>query len=90
MVGFIARAGAYIDQVAFRCAPLRISAEGGTYSLSLGEATTTLPVGGDGGNLFPPIDCPAGAIATGTAMRSGAAIDAFGLVCATPSLVFTR
>jgi hypothetical protein len=90
VVGFSGRAGAYVDQLALRCAPLRISGEPGLYSLSVGEATTIGPAGGDGGNLFPPIDCPAGQIATGTALRVGLAIDAFGLICAAPSLVFNR
>ena len=42
-------------------------------------------VGGDGGSAFQD-GCPLGQMARGSNVRSGEWVDAFGLICGTPSL----
>jgi hypothetical protein len=87
MVGFGGRSGGFIDALTFRCAPLTIGGTAPSYKLGLGTVTTTGIIGGaTGGVDFASIDCGAGMVAVGQAPHGGAAIDSFGLVCATPSL----
>jgi hypothetical protein len=81
VVGFSGRSGAALDQVAFACAPWTVS----NGVLSAGAEVTLTAAGGDGGTPYQD-GCPAGQLARGSNLRSGAWIDAFGLVCGTPSL----
>ncbi len=87
VVGFGGRSGGFIDQLAFICAPLTISGASPNFTLALGATATLAGLGGPGGSPFTAINCPAGQIAVGDAGRSGGAIDAFGLLCGTPSLI---
>jgi len=86
VVGFTGRAGGFIDALAFSCAPLTISGASPNYTLSIGTPTDTSAVGGPGGMPFAAVACPAGTIAVGHAGRSGVDIQAFGLLCARPTL----
>jgi hypothetical protein len=88
IVGFDWRTGMYVDQLTFRCAPLTIANDGASFKLSIGAATALSPIGGSGGTAVGQTNCPDGQIATGNVGRQGQLIDAFGLLCATPSLVF--
>jgi hypothetical protein len=88
IVGFDWRTGMYVDQLTFRCAPLTIDNDGASFKLSIGAATALLPIGGSGGTAVGQTNCPDGQVATGNLGRQGQLIDAFGLLCATPSLVF--
>jgi hypothetical protein len=89
VVGFDVRAGVFIDQLTFRCAPLTIGGGPDTYTLTLGAVTSIDPIGGMGGVIFPQINCMTGGVAVGSVLRAGTAIDAFGLACAPASLVLT-
>jgi hypothetical protein len=88
VVGFESKAAMYVDQLVFRCAPLVLTRDANGYALSLGMASLIGPIGGDGGNAQRTISCPDGAIAIGSILRAGNAIDAFSLGCAVPSLKF--
>jgi hypothetical protein len=91
VVGFEGRSGDWVDQLTFYCAPLTISDSTGSYVLTVGTgAPITTPVGPDTGTPFQTISCPDGKIAVGIIGRSGAAIDAIGLSCATPTLTTMR
>jgi hypothetical protein len=88
VVGFGGRSGGYIDQISILCAPLLISGSAPSFTVSTGPTGgSSNGIGGPGGVAFDPIACPPGQIAVGDQGRAGAAIDAFGLLCATPSLV---
>jgi hypothetical protein len=87
VVGFAGRSGSDIDQIVTLCAPLTISGSTPNYALTLGAETARPPVGGPGGQPFAAIRCPAGQVATGDEGRAAFTINAFGLLCATPSLV---
>jgi cysteine-rich repeat protein len=84
VVGFEGRAGALVDQLALRCAPLLVTPNGAGYLVSLGTVTTGAVVGGTGGDAFPATDCPTGQLALGASIRAGGSIDAFGLRCGIP------
>jgi hypothetical protein len=86
VVGMRGRAGAYMDQVAFVCAPLVVTSGASGYSLSFGSTTVLTAAGGSGGGVFDDA-CPAGQIARGSniSVFSGV-VDRMGLVCGTPSL----
>ena len=85
VVGFSGRSGADLDQVAFDCAPW--IAQGGTGgALAVGTAIPSTAAGGDGGTPFQDDLCPSGQLARGSNLRAGAWVDAFGLVCGTPTL----
>jgi hypothetical protein len=87
IVGFGGRSGGFIDALDFRCAPLTIGGMSPSYTLGPGSISTTGIIGGaTGGSAFADIDCGAGKVAVGQAPHAGAAIDAFGLVCASPTL----
>ncbi len=88
VMGFDARTGNYVDQLTFRCAPLSISAGPNGYVLAVDRGLSIDSIGGAGGVVVPPVSCPSGAIAVGSAVRAGQAIDAFGLLCAKPTLAF--
>jgi hypothetical protein len=88
VVGFGGRSGGFIDALDFRCAPLTIGGTSPSFKLSLGTISTTGIIGGaTGGSGFADIDCGAGMVAVGQEPHAGAAMDSFGLVCATPTLV---
>jgi hypothetical protein len=87
VIGFSGRSGADIDQISFVCASLSISGTAPNYVLSVGTPNTLPPLGGNGGNSFGPISCPAGQVAAGNEGRAAYTINAFGLLCKTPALV---
>jgi hypothetical protein len=87
IVGFEGRAGDWVDQLVFHCAPLSVSGQPGAYAVTIGTVTLTQPIGGAGGNAFPATTCMDGQIATVARIRSGTVIDAFGLGCSTPVVV---
>jgi hypothetical protein len=88
VVGYGGRSGLYIDQISILCAPLLVSGSAPNFTLSTGPAGgSSNGIGGPGGEAFDTTACPVGQIAVGDQGRAGAAIDAFGLLCATPSLV---
>jgi hypothetical protein len=87
VVGYQGRAGSYLDQVAFTCAPLVISLGAMGYQLSIGAKTTFSPSGGNGGTAFQD-GCAAGQIVRGTNVTTFSNIvDAVGLICGSFSLV---
>jgi hypothetical protein len=91
VVGFEGRSGDWVDQLTFYCAPLTISDAGGSFKIEVGTSTPiTTPIGPETGSPFSSIACDAGKIAVGIVGRSGAAIDAIGLTCATPTLTMMR
>lgn len=88
IVGFVGRTAMYIEEMQFRCAPLVISGTTPTFTLALGTIATTGPIGAaTAGTAFTAIDCPAGQVAVAQAPRAGTALDSFGMVCRTPTLV---
>ncbi|MCH9682475.1 MAG: DUF4215 domain-containing protein [Deltaproteobacteria bacterium] len=88
VVGFGGRAGAWLDQLFLRCAPLTVADQGSAWSLEIGAVTDLMPVGSPGGNVFGAATCPANAVATISNIRHGEWIDAFGLTCMPISLLF--
>ncbi len=91
VTGFEGRSGDWIDQLTFYCSPLTITENAGTFTLDVGAgAPIATAVGPETGNPFSSISCPTGKIAVGLVGRSGAAIDAIGLACATPTLMTMR
>jgi hypothetical protein len=88
VVGFGGQSGGYIDQLDFICAPLAIGGSSPTFTLSVGAPSAPLGrLGGPSGRPFAAIHCGANQVAVGDAGRAGQFVDAFGLLCATPSLV---
>lgn len=85
VVGFEGRSSPYVDQLAFRCAPLTITGAPGSRAISRGVITTTAPTDSSAGAPFAPIDCPAGQIAVGSSIAADNFPRSFGLFCATPS-----
>jgi hypothetical protein len=88
VVGFESRAGMYVDQLIFDCAPITLVPSGDSYTLAIGGGKAIAPIGGFGGQSFPMINCPAGTVATTSIVRAGLAIDAFGLGCAPATLSY--
>jgi hypothetical protein len=86
VVGFSGRSDAYIYQIDFQCGHWIVSSTNGIYRLSMDRTTTLGGAGSDAGNQFPEVACPVGQMAVGTALRSGFWLDAFSLVCGTPTL----
>lgn len=87
VVGFAGRAGALVDQISLRCAPVTIaSGDGGAYSAALGSVTAQTPLGGTGGEAFADTDCPAGSVAIGAHIQAGGSVDGFGLLCGLPTV----
>jgi hypothetical protein len=88
VVGFGGKSGGYIDHLDFICAPLTIAGASPTFTLAVGASSPPLAsLGGPGGQPFTAIRCGPNQIAVGDAGRSSQFVDAFGLICATPSLV---
>jgi hypothetical protein len=88
IIGFVGRQAAYIEELQFRCAPLAISGTSPAFTLALGAIATTGPLGAaTAGTAFAAIDCPANQVAVAQAPRAGTAVDSFGMVCRTPTLV---
>jgi hypothetical protein len=85
VVGFDGRTGLLVDRLALRCAPL-IASAGDPSIVSLGRIITQPPFGGTGGKPFPTTDCPRGQIANVANVRAGDDVDAFGLVCGSPTI----
>jgi hypothetical protein len=86
VVGFVGRSGNLIDSLVFSCAPLVISGSSPNFTLSIGPTTDTSAIGGPGGTPFAPLACPADTIAVGHAGRSNQDVQAFGIICAHPTL----
>lgn len=87
LVGVAGHAGLAVDQLALVCARWLFDAAHGSFAVA---SELTLPsIGGSGGTEFE-LRCPEGQVARGQALRSGRWIDAFGLVCATPTHVPAR
>jgi hypothetical protein len=55
---------------------------GGGLTFTLGPAVASNTVGGNGGNAFGLVACPANQLAVGVVVRAGNDMDAFGLKCA--------
>jgi hypothetical protein len=81
LVGFDGNAGSRIGQIVFACAPIALSSSG--QAVLLGSDIELDDVGAATGSDFPQTDCPAGQAARGAETRSGTALEAFGLICAT-------
>ncbi len=88
VVGFGGRCGQFFDEVIFRCAPLVISGGPGAYTIATGNVVLVTAVTGPGGQPFAEQLCAGGRVATGDFGREGLYIDAFGLQCRRPQLVF--
>jgi hypothetical protein len=86
VVGFSGRAGGFVDALTFSCARLTISGSSPNFTLSIGTPNDTSAIGGPGGMPFAAIACPAGTIAVGHAGRADIDVQAFGLLCARPTL----
>ncbi len=93
VTGFTSKTGGAIDELTFGCAPLTITGTAAPFTLAVGtSAQLAQYLGGPGGApAAAPINCPAGQIAVGDEGREGGgtagAIEAFGLLCARPTLV---
>ncbi len=81
VIGFDGRAGALMDQIALRCAPVTFAVGSSAYTVTLGTAAAVTPVGGSGGSEFATTDCAAGELALGANIRAGGSTDGFGLIC---------
>jgi hypothetical protein len=93
IVGFSGRAGGYIDNVGFSCAPLLVTGDatnGYTITIDTANATTIGPLGGTGGNDFGLVPCPDGQVSNGVNVYSGSWFDGFSLTCGVISLTGTR
>jgi len=88
IVGFSGRAGALINQLTFRCAPLALAEDATGFSVAIGAPAALMPIGGDGGTPFPQTDCPAGQVANRQRGRASNDLDQFGLGCAIVGLIF--
>ncbi len=84
VVGFVGRSGRYLDQVAFECAAWTLDPDAGGM-FAMGTPATLEAAGGDGGSPYEA-SCPSGQLARGSFGRSGLWVDAFGLLCGTPTL----
>jgi len=88
VIGFQGRQAQFIEALQMRCAPLTITGASPTFTLATGAVTTTGLLGSaTAGATFPALDCPANQVAVAQAPRAGSAIDSFGVVCRTPTLV---
>ncbi len=88
MIGFSGRSNLYMEALLFRCAPLTIGGTAPNFTLQLGAATTSAPIGAEGaGNAFDLISCAADEVAVSQTIKAGDAIDSFGLRCAALTLV---
>jgi hypothetical protein len=84
VTAFNGRSGTSLDQIAFGCAVLSAAVGG----VVLSAPTFLTPAGGNGGSAYSEA-CPAGQIARGSNTRTTSSeswVDAFGLVCGSPSL----
>ena len=78
VTGYGGRAGALLDQLFVNCARLELVGE----RILPGAAQALPPSGGQGGGLFPVVNCAPGSFAVGGIIRAGDGIDAVGLTCA--------
>jgi hypothetical protein len=87
IVAFKGRSGRDLDQIGFGCATVNIIKVNGSYRADVGAITFLGTVGGTGGSAFQD-GCPSNQIAVGNKITDeNGFIGAFGLVCATPSLL---
>ncbi len=90
VVGFDGQSGNWIDALTPYCAPVTVSGTPGAYTVDVGTPPaklTTIVGDTSGGAPFPPVFCPEGKVAVGIAGGSGAAVDRFGLHCASLHVV---
>jgi hypothetical protein len=87
LVGFAGRAAGLFDEIALRCAPVTTPFAGSTYTVTIGSIAAVAAVGGSSsGGAFADTDCAAGQVAIGANIRAGGSVDAFGLICGTPTV----
>jgi hypothetical protein len=85
IIGFEGGSGSWINYLHVYCAPLTLTASGGSYTVTVGAPTrVATQLGMAGGTPFAARYCPAGQVATGILGAAGGAIDRFGLYCARP------
>jgi hypothetical protein len=87
VTGASGHAGAAIDEIKFQCSRLILSiGPTGKYVVSVDPSTLELgpPIGGTGGSPFQTA-CPAGQVTRGNKIRAVDSVNAFGLICSTPS-----
>jgi hypothetical protein len=87
VTGVIGHSGAVVDQIKFQCSRLILSGTGSEgYVVSLDPAMIELnpPIGGTGGSPFQ-VSCPIGQVTRGSNVRAQDSVNAFGLICGTPS-----
>lgn len=75
VTGLVGTRGTYVDSLSLECRPMRNNQPGG-------EATFTASVGGQGGQPFGPLRCPAGQVAIGLKGRAGTFVDELEPDCA--------
>lgn len=85
VVAFGGSAGIAVDQLAFTCAPWTATSAAAGATLTMGTPVPLGAAGGDGGTAYQD-SCPPGEIALGSNLRAGEWVDAFGLLCGTPTL----
>lgn len=87
IMGYQAWTGSDIDQIVFRCAPLRITGDGNGHTVTRGPFTDLGPVGADSGTSTFQADCPDGQIATIADFFADGFLRAIALGCQVPVLV---
>jgi hypothetical protein len=87
VVGFGGLTAQFIQSLDFRCAPLVIAGTSPSFTLSIGNVSTTNQIGTPTGTPFTAIMCPNNQVAVGQTPHAGADIDAFGVTCAALLLV---
>jgi hypothetical protein len=85
VTAFDGRAGLYMDQLTFSCAPLSVDPQGRT--ISVGNAGPLASAGDTGGTAFADSFCPAGEVAVAARTHENFYIDGLALVCGTPTVV---
>jgi hypothetical protein len=86
VVGFGGRSSGYLDQLIVRCAPLSVSGQPGSQTISIGAITALPPTDSGSGSAFSSIDCPAGQLASGSNVTADNYPRSFGLFCGTPTV----
>jgi len=86
--GFDGRSGSFVDQLGFVCARLAVTGSPGSYAISYEAAFALPPQGGTGGLPFAAQRCQGGRVGTGIFGRSGLDLDALGVDCSLPQLIY--
>jgi hypothetical protein len=85
-VGCSGQAAGRVNQLSLDCAPLVVSPNGGSYSLTVGNITQLAAMGGNNATPFHN-SCPVGDIANGQFISAYSLIQGFQLFCTTPTVV---